>query len=141
MSLGSPQDVWEKQLATLFQKEEPTQIEQIINIVSMILYANEANKDMGALYSKVGLESFTKTIELFSGRTVKFMEISKLRDNLIMALCYYYREVKKMSWDEVKEIVPYELNTVSIGIKIKHLNKNIRKKLDEYFEHIEEDHE
>lgn len=141
MSLNNPKEVWEKQLTEIFTKKQPTEMEQIINIASMILYVNETNKDMGALYSKVGLEAFTQTIELFSGRTVRFMKKENLREYLLLAVCYYYREFKKLDWNEIQKILPYDINTVSIGIKIKNLSKNIKKELDNYFKIVEEKHE
>ena len=132
MGLRKPEEVWDTQFKKLFEKREPDEAEQIINIISLIVYSDK-NDDMGRLYTRVGLKTFSEIIDVFNGRVVKFMDKADFKDALVLALCYYYRETKGYSWEKVKAILPFDVNTVSMGIRISNLNSKIRKQIDEIF--------
>jgi hypothetical protein len=136
MGFDKPEQLWQKQLNELFTKKEPSETEKILNVVGLIVHSSK-NEDMSRLYSQVGLKAFTEVIEVFGGRTVKFIEKEQLRENLVLALCYYYREVKGYSWDKIKNTLPFEINPVSMGIRISSLNSKIRKEIDEILEIVE----
>lgn len=138
MGLQKPEELWEKQLGELFGKRKKSETEHLIDIVSLLIHLNR-NDDMGHLYSRIGLKAFTEVIEVFGGRQITFIEKEELRENLILALCYYYREYKNMSWDEVKEKLPIEINTVSMGIRIGNLNKKVKREIEKVFAEMREE--
>ncbi len=119
---------WESQLDDLFSKKSDTEIELIFEIVSLIM--NNGNSDnVQNLYSLLDLENFIRVITLFDGKTVKFPSKQSLKETFIWALCYYYKEIKNLSWKEIEKLIPYEISTISYGIRIKQLNKYIEKEI------------
>lgn len=138
MGFDKPEQLWQKQLNELFTKRKPSDTEKILNVVELIVHMSK-NDDMSQLYSRVGIRAFTEVIEIFGGRTVKFIDKEELRETLVLALCYYYREIKGYDWDKVKSVLPFEINSVSMGIRISSLNNKIRKEIDEILSTIGDD--
>ena len=119
---------WESQLDDLFSKKSDSEIELIFEIVSLIM--NNGNSDnVQNLYALLDLENFIRVITLFDGKTVKFPSKQSLKETFIWALCYYYKEIKNLSWKEIEKLIPYEISTISYGIRIKQLNKYIEKEI------------
>lgn len=119
---------WESQLDDLFSKKSDTEIELIFEIVSLIM--NNGNSDnVQNLYSLLDLENFIRVVTLFDGKTIKFPSKQSLKETFIWALCYYYKEIKNLSWKEIEKLIPYEISTISYGIRIKQLNKYIEKEI------------
>lgn len=135
MGLKNPEEVWDSQFKNLFEKKEPTETEQILNVVSLIVHSDK-NDDMGRLYSRVGLKTFSEVLDVFGGRYVKFMTKEEFKDSLMLALCYYYRETRGFSWEKIKAILPFQINTVSMGIRISNMNSRIKKEIDRIFSEI-----
>ena len=119
---------WESQLDELFSKKSDTEIELIFEIVSLIMN-NGSNDNVQNLYSLLDLENFIRVITLFDGKTIKFPSKQSLKETFIWALCYYYKEIKGMSWKEIEKLIPYEISTISYGVRIKQLNKYIEKEI------------
>lgn len=135
MGIARPEELWQRQLSDLFDEREPNDIEKILNVVSLIIHSGK-NEDMSRLYARIGLKAFSETIEVFGGRSVSFIEKEELRENLFLAICYYYREIKGYDWSKIKEILPFEINPVSMGIRISGLNNRIRREIDEILDTI-----
>lgn len=128
--------VWESQLDELFSKKADTEIELIFEIVSLIMNSGSSD-NIQNLYSLLDLENFIRVITLFDGKTIKFPSKQSLKETFIWALCYYYKEIKQMSWREIEKLIPYEISTISYGIRIKQLNKHIEKEIHEIAKSLE----
>jgi len=128
---------WEFQLNELFSKKSDTEIELLFKIVSLIMN-NGSSDNIQNLYSYLDLESFIRVITLFDGKTVKFPSKQTLKEMFIWALCYYYKEIKNLSWREIEKLIPYEISTISYGIRIKQLNKYIEKEVYKIAKDLEE---
>ncbi len=128
---------WESQLDELFSKKSDTEIELIFQIVSLIMN-NGSSDNIQNLYSIVDLENFIRVISLFDGKTIKFPSKQSLKEIFIWALCYYYKEIKGMSWKEIEKLIPYEISTISYGVRIKQLNKYIEKEINKIAHELED---
>ena len=70
---------------------------------------------------------------MLDGRTVRFPTSTELKDAIILALCFYYREIENKDWAEIHDLVPYNFNSISISYKIKSLNAAMRQELKNFF--------
>lgn len=138
MSFRNPRDIWEKKYANVFGQNEKTHAQIILDVVALLIH-NEDNTDLSNLYDAIGLEAFTKMVELFDGRPVDIPAKDDLRDKLLLAMCYYYNVIEGRDWDEITGMLPFEINTVSMGIRISNLNKNLRRKMETLLSKVEEE--
>ena len=107
----------------------------IMPLFNLILSGSSRNKDMVNLYKVLpDLETFVKVIKLFGGRRVKFPTSEEIDDNMTLALVYYYRYEQGLSWEDVKKIIPREINPVEYAAKISAFNNQLRKKINTLME-------
>jgi hypothetical protein len=123
--------VWEQQLDDLFEKKSKEDIDFIWNIINLRLI--DYNKDMLELIRLVGLETFSKIINLFDGKRVQFLRVSEMKEELMLALFYFYKEKQSLSWDQIREKVPFDVNSIKYGIKITKTSKLIKEKIKDIF--------
>lgn len=126
-----PIDVFEDQLKSLFKDAGTQEVPTIIKAISLLLRMPESNEDMYDLYSLMGLENFVRVLTLFEGKKVIFPPKEEVKDMIVTALLYYYREIEHMEWKEIKKIVPFEFSSISYAIKIRNLNQFMESQLKE----------
>lgn len=106
--------------------------ESIITDLVKISLLKTASKDESLLvfteiYNLLGLDKFTELISLIDGRTINFPSKDDFKEAVITVLCYYYRNVQKKDWDEIKSLLGLpELNTIRYGIKASQLEAFIK---------------
>lgn len=134
---NKPTEVWEEQMNELFLSREKDETNKVIEALSIILSMNytKKNHDIIDLYNFMGFDTFVSILSLFERRTVSFPSKEEIKDSIIFALIFYYREIKGYSWTEIKEIVPFEFSSISYSFKLKSLNKfmieNLKEVLDD----------
>lgn len=134
---NKPTEVWEEQMNELFLSREKDESNKVIEALSIILSMNytKKNHDIIDLYNFMGFDTFVSILSLFERRTVSFPSKEEIKDSIIFALIFYYREIKGYSWTEIKEIVPFEFSSISYSFKLKSLNKfmieNLKEVLDD----------
>ncbi len=134
---NKPTEVWEEQMNELFLSREKDEANKVIEALSIILSMNytKKNHDIIDLYNFMGFDTFVSILSLFERRTVSFPSKEEIKDSIIFALIFYYREIKGYSWTEIKEIVPFEFSSISYSFKLKSLNKfmieNLKEVLDD----------
>ena len=133
----TPNDYHEERLRRLLSRKKKSEIDVILEAVSLILYSTQSNKDIIELFNLLDMDAFVKVVTLFDGRTIKFPTRKYLKNALTLALLYYYKEIKGMDWEEIKKEMPFEVSTISYGIQIKNLNNFIRQKLFEILRHLD----
>lgn len=128
-----PTEVWEDQMNDLFLVRKEDETNRVIEALSIILNMNYGtkNRDIIDLFNLEGLDTFISVITLFERRTITFPSKEEIKESIIFALIFYYRETKGYSWEEIKKIVPFEFSSISYSFKIKSLNKFIIEKLTE----------
>jgi len=134
----NPTEVLEEQINDIFLNRHEDNTELIINALSIILsMTNSKNQDIIDLYNLVGMDTFVSIVSLFERRTVKFPSKEDIKESIILAIIFYYRETKSYTWEEVKRIVPFEFSSISYSSKIKNLNGFIIEKLKDIFKEEE----
>jgi hypothetical protein len=130
--------VWDSRIEAIFQDKPKEDTEAFLDIVGMMIY-NEKNDFLSLLYKNFGIELFTSFISVFSGKTIEVPKREELRDIIISALCFYYRELEGKNWKEVKTILEMEnLKSIKYGRKIYSLKEDIREEILKDFKGIKE---
>lgn len=131
-TFSTPVNLFEERLNELFKKKTTVrESDQVLLLVSMILLDNPNNTDLVDTYNLLGLEDFVKLVHLFDGRTVRFPTSGEIQEMIVLAFCYYYREVRGLDWDEIRAILPWDISSVSYGSRVKKLSAFIRGKITE----------
>lgn len=125
--------VFEHQLKDIFKPVEDKEQTTLFSILSLVFYHNAKITDLHDIYKLLGLDNFIKLVSLLDGRAVRFPTLSELKDAIILALCFYYREIEYKDWQEIHELVPYSFNSISVAYKIKSLNAAMRQELKNFF--------
>lgn len=96
--------------------------EEIISDLIKLSLMKKASKNQDfmiytELYNLLGLEGFTNMVSLVDGRTINLPTKEDFKDSVITVLCYYYRNVKKLEWDDIKVLLGItDINTIKQGI-------------------------
>jgi len=102
----------------------------IKDLISLQMF-KDAEKDdkylvLSELHRYLGTEKFMGVMDILAGKTLKFPEKDSFKETIQIALCWYYRQYRNYSWDEIKVLLNDEdLQTVKLGIKLNNLQKFI----------------
>ena len=119
MIYETPSNILEQRINEALGKGEESIVSDLIKLSLM----KKASKDSDCLiytevYNLLGLEKFSELVSLIDGRTLHLPTKEELRDTVITVLCYYYRNVKKMEWADIKEKLGIQdINAVRQGIR------------------------
>lgn len=107
-------------------------MDMLLNILSIVMF-DRFDESIGKMYATVNdIDLFSKIVNTFSGMTIKIPERQEFKDAITLGLSYYYREIKKMKWEDIKKELPYEDNlSIKTGRKLVKLNSSIKQKLDD----------
>ena len=122
-------NLFEKQLKDAFKPTGAEQESDLFRAISLVFYHNEKIADIYGIYKLLGVEGFVRLIHMLDGKTVRFPEAVELKDAIILAFCFYYREIEGLTWEEVKDKVPFRFSSHTISSKIRSLNTAIRSEL------------
>lgn len=145
-----PRTVFQQNVNDLM-KENPSK-ELIKDLIRLNMFKN-AEKDekllvLAELYNLLGVEKFMDVMELLGGKTIKFPSKSSFKETIQIALCYYYRQYKNYSWDQIKELIQDDdLSSVKLGVRVQQLQRFIetnmekiaRKEILEYVESMKKE--
>lgn len=121
---------------TLFQQsindimKDNTAKELVKDLIRLQMFKN-AEKDekllvLVELYNLLGMEKFMDVMDILGGKTLKFPNKTDFKETIQIALCYYYRQFRDYSWDDIKTLIQdEELSSVKLGIKVQQLQKFI----------------
>ena len=131
--------VFEKQLREAFKPAINDQQSDLFRAIALVFYHNEKLSDIYDVYKLLGIENFVRLIHLLDGRTIRFPTSTELKDVIILSLCFYYREIEGLTWEEVHDRIPFKFSSLTISYKIKSLNAAIRAELIGIFKNQSED--
>jgi len=121
---------------SLFQKKinqilKENKNEEIIKDLIKLHYLRIASRNEDKMvhveiYNLLGPELFAELIELMNGRTVVFPDRESFKESVQIALCFYFKYLKRKKWDEIKEILQdEEVSSIKFGIGTNKLNSFI----------------
>ena len=132
--------VWMDQIDSLFVETKPTDMHSFLSILT-IMMTDKYDEKLVALYDIVNnVELFSTIIDTFSGMSIEIPTKDDFMNTLQIALAYYYREIKKMSWDKIQKEIPYEDNiALKTSKSIVHINKEIKNQLNSVLKEASKD--
>ena len=121
---------------TVFQQninnimKEDTSKDLIEDLIKLQMFKNTEKDDkqlvLVELYNLLGTEKFMDVMDLLAGKTIKFPAKEDFKETVQIALCYYYRNFKDYSWDQIRTLVADEdLQSIKFGVKVQQLQKFI----------------
>ena len=119
MIYETPSNILEQKINEALGREEEGIISDLVKLSLM----RKASKDSSYLiyteiYKLLGLEKFSELISLVDGKPLHLPTKGEMKDTVITVLCYYYRNVKRMEWPEIKEKLGIQdINAVKQGIR------------------------
>lgn len=135
---STPTEIFEEQLNDIFSNSSEEKTNVILRALSILLHMPDSNQDLIDLYNLLGIEGFVSVMTLFENRTITFPSKHSVKELILTALIFYYREIENMSWEEIKNKIPFEFSSISYSIKIKKLNSFLSDKLYDLFTKEEE---
>jgi hypothetical protein len=130
---GDPTNLFEKRINEIFAEKPETEFDSLLRLVTMLIAQNSPSDDMVALYHLVSLEDFVRIISLFDGRMVRFFSRKDIQETMVVALCFYYKEVVGLDWPAIREKLPFSVNATAYGTKIKRLSRAMRDQMSSFF--------
>jgi hypothetical protein len=127
----SESSVFEKQMREAFKPVEEQN--SLFSAVALVFYHNVKVSEIYDVYKLLGIENFVKLIHLLDGRTIHLPTSAELQESILLSLCFYYREVEGLDWDEIHDKIPFQFSSISMSYKLKSLNSAIRSELKEIF--------
>ena len=128
MLYEQPKNILEMKLNETLRGPEESLISDLIKV--SLLKKAAKDEDLliyTELYNLLGLDKFTELISLIDGRTIDFPDKEDFKEIIITVLCYYYRNVQKKEWSEIKSLLGIpELNTIRYGIRASQLEAFIK---------------
>ncbi len=132
-------DAIDEKINSIMARIKLSDVDLILATLSVVIYSTETNVDIIELFNLLDLDSFIKIISLFDGRTVQFPTKKQFRNSLLLSILYYYREIKKMEWEDIKKEFPFDISSISYGIQIKNLNSWVKDKMVQLLKKIDKD--
>jgi hypothetical protein len=123
--------VFERQMREAFKPVDERNA--LFSAVALVFYHNIKISEIFDVYKLLGMENFVKLIHLLDGRTVHLPSSEELQESILLALCFYYREVEGLEWDEIHDKIPFRFSSISMSYKLRSLNSAVRSGLKEIF--------
>ncbi|KKN06853.1 hypothetical protein LCGC14_1073120 [marine sediment metagenome] len=132
-------DAIDEKINSIMARIKLSDVDLILATLSVVIYSTETNVDIIELFNLLDLDSFIKIISLFDGRTVQLPTKKQFRNSLLLSILYYYREIKKMEWEDIKKEFPFDISSISYGIQIKNLNSWVKDKMVQLLKKVDKD--
>jgi hypothetical protein len=125
----SPKNLFQQKIKTIFEKETKETTSLIADILKLFcmfkLNRPQHAKNwepLNEVFNRFGIRTFVELLDIFDGKTIRFPTRKEIKDLIMAALCYYYKEIENKSWDEIKTLLGIqENNTIQYGIKVRQL--------------------
>lgn len=136
---STPIDLLQEDINDAFKKKEKSDLDILFSIVSLILYKNEYNSDLIELLENVGIDTFSKIINLFGGRSINLPSEDEFSETLVLAMVYYYKKIEGISdWNQIQSKLPaHDLEKLSLSLRIHRLDSFTKQKIQQIFRQME----
>jgi hypothetical protein len=119
-----------KQRIEEFTKEDQRVNEEILNSISFYIYASEfPDSDIYFLAKKFNIDIIFDLISYADGEPIRLPNKDEFRNNYLVAICFYMKEILNMNWEEIKDVLNLPekdrnlISSISVGKKINRLKE------------------
>lgn len=125
---GTPKSLFQQKINDIMA-DDPTK-NLILDIFELQLLKNAEKDDkkiyLVELYNLLGFEKFVEVIELLSGKLIKFPSREDFKEDIEIALSFYYRTFRGYDWAKIKNLIgDSEMSSVKFGAKMQQMSKFI----------------
>lgn len=115
----NPKTILQQKLKETLTPVSTTVVSDLIKLSLMKVAEKDENLLVYAeIYKLLGPEKFTELIALIDGSTLSFPSKEEFEETVTTVLCYYYRDIEKKEWPEIKALLgDPDLNTIKFGIR------------------------
>jgi hypothetical protein len=125
-------NVYEQQMESFFKRKVPNEMEYIFSIAELFIYKNMGTSDLFEVYKLLGMEDFSKLVNLVDGREIRLPKKEELEDAFMSALLYFEKEINGKSWKEIKKMYPeIDISSIKYSLQIKNLDNFLIQRIDE----------
>jgi len=136
------ENIVKEKLKKYLKVEEET-ASSLFEQLALYIYSLEAEKhDLYILAKLLPEKEISKLVAYFDGDTIKLPTKKEHRTLLLLGVCYYLKEIKRFTWEEIKTFLDLPENnqdlvsSISLGGKINKLNEKISKEWVEMLRNI-----
>lgn len=112
-----------------YLEHENVSAKEILNRLSLFIYQRESSQtDLFHLAHLLSDESLWKLIDYYDGATIRIPTKENFGECLELAIVFFLREVKGLSWEEIKPMLKKDdknFSSTGYGKKIESLKKDI----------------
>jgi hypothetical protein len=132
-AFNKPKTLFQQQLNEIMTDDPCKNL--ITDLIHVQMHKN-AEKDekmlvLVELFNMVGLEEFTKIIDLIDGRQIKFPTRDEFRETVETAICYYYRNFQGYDWSKIEDLLADpDMKSVKMGIKVSQLQNFMKERVE-----------
>lgn len=132
MIYKNPRNLFQEKINGLVNKERSNlgilehifKLQQIFSLERMNSCSSPPTKNSWTIlleiYELIGKEKFAELINIVEGNTVSFPLPEEYQDSIITSLCYYYKEIEGLNWDQIKDKLEMpKLHAIKYGIKVR----------------------
>jgi hypothetical protein len=125
------------QLEEYFKAQEKAD-EDVLNQIILYIYyleSKSSNSDLFILARLLPNDVLYKLISYYDGDILKMPSKEEFKKSYVVSICFYLKEVKGWSWEQIKEFFPsnpeYDdlLSSISIGKRINKVKDTLGKDL------------
>jgi hypothetical protein len=133
----SPRNIFQQKIRDLFKRETEEARGLMADLLKLFClfklnrsYHSRTWKSLNEIFNQFGIQTFVELMDMFEGKTIKFPSKREMKDVIMASLCYYYKEIERKPWDEIKTILGIQdNNTIQYGIKVRQLKAFIEQGL------------
>lgn len=136
------ENIVKEKLKKYLKVEEET-ASSLFEQLALYIYSLEAEKhDLYILAKLLPEKEISKLVAYFDGDIIKLPTKKEHRTLLLLGVCYYLKEIKRFTWEEIKTFLDLPENnqdlvsSISLGGKINKLNEKISKEWVEMLRNI-----
>lgn len=123
-----PMTVFQQNINSIMKEDMSKDL--IEDLIKLQMFKNTERDDkqlvLVELYNLLGTERFMDVMDLLANKTIKFPAKEDFKETIQIALCYYYRNFKDYSWEQIRTLIADEdLQSIKFGIKVQQLQKFI----------------
>lgn len=137
----STKSIFEAKINDITNEAKITDFDHILNTMYLMMYREKCPNEMIQAFHLLGIQNMLLLLGIFGGKTFSFETVDSFKDYLLLALIYYFREIKGLKQSEIKKLLPFNLakdDWISYGIRLKNFKDDIKKNIDKSLKNIKE---
>ena len=125
-----------KEKLDYYLKTGEIESQKIFDQLSLLIFSSEAKgTDLNILAQILPTEYLMKMINYYNGDLLRLPTKEQFQDCLLLSICFYLKQIKGMSWPEIKEFMDLPdnekdmISSISLGCQINKIQENLNKEM------------